>query len=151
MPLEKLIYRWAAMNPCIVDEDDSSDYLGSEPLDQALADRFGLIVEVGDWENLSIEDQRLVANPAGDGEPSDDSGRLKCWLDQARARFIGLLEEFRSVIKIIEQGKTPDNGMPYQHKRMIQFNGERSVQTDQNALPGFTIARYGNHGGQPVI
>jgi len=121
MPLENLIYRWAAMNPCIVDEDDSSDYLGSEPLDQALADRFGLIVEVGDWENLSPEDQRLVANPAGDGEPSDDNGRLKCWLEQARNRFTSLMEEFRPVIKIIEQGKTPDNGMPPQHKRMIEY------------------------------
>ena len=121
MQLENLIYRWAAMNPCIVDEDDNSDYLGSEPLDQALADRFGLIVEVGDWEYLSKEDQRLVANPAGDGEPSDDNGRLKCWLEQARSRFTTLLEEFRPVIKVIEQGKTPDNGMPHQHSRMIEY------------------------------
>jgi MoxR-like ATPase len=121
MQLENLIYRWAAMNPCIVDEDDSSDYLGSEPLDQALADRFGLIVEVGDWEDLSREDQCLVANPAGDGEPSDDSGRLKCWLEQARSRFTLLLEEFRPVIKVVEKGKTPDNGMPHQHARMIEY------------------------------
>jgi MoxR-like ATPase len=121
MPLENLIYRWAAMNPCIVDEDDSSDYLGSEALDQALADRFGLIIEVGDWENLSTEDQRLVANPAGDGELSADHGQLKYWLEQARLRFTELLEEFRPVIKVIEQGKTTVNVIPHQHARMIEY------------------------------
>lgn len=121
MQLENLRYRWAAMNPCIVDEDDSSDYLGSEPLDQALADRFGLVVEVGDWENLSKEDQRLVANPAGDGEPSVDDGRLKCWLDQARSRFTELLEEFRPVIKAVEQGKKPNDRVPHQYALMIEY------------------------------
>lgn len=42
-PLTRLVYRWAAMNPPPTDEDlddGNADYIGSEPLDAALADRF---------------------------------------------------------------------------------------------------------------
>jgi len=35
MPLPKLAHRWAAMNPPATDQNDASDYLGSEPLDPA--------------------------------------------------------------------------------------------------------------------
>ena len=58
--LEKLIYRWAAMNPCGPDQSGDS-YDGSEPLDQALADRFAFIVEVPDWDDMSYETQRAIA------------------------------------------------------------------------------------------
>ena len=46
-PLARLVYRWAAMNPPPTDEElDEGDalYLGSEPLDAALADRFPYII-----------------------------------------------------------------------------------------------------------
>ena len=62
-PLTRLVYRWAAMNPPPSDEElDEGDalYLGSEPLDAALADRFPYIMSVPDWDELSPSDQRRV-------------------------------------------------------------------------------------------
>ena len=58
--LKKLRYRWAAMNPPPRDDDpDGRDnYLGAEPLDPALADRFSFIIEVPDWESLSDVEKR---------------------------------------------------------------------------------------------
>ena len=52
--LENLRYRWAAMNP-IVDDAESEDYLGTIPLDPALADRFAYILEVPSWKKLTAE------------------------------------------------------------------------------------------------
>ena len=37
--LERLRYRWAAMNPCSADQGGTRSYSGSEALDPALADR----------------------------------------------------------------------------------------------------------------
>ena len=62
-PLARLVYRWAAMNPPPTDEElDEGDalYLGSEPLDAALADRFPYIMSVPDWDDLSPSDQKKV-------------------------------------------------------------------------------------------
>ena len=62
-PLSRLVYRWAAMNPPPTDEElDEGDalYLGSEPLDAALADRFPYIMSVPDWDDLSPSDQKKV-------------------------------------------------------------------------------------------
>jgi MoxR-like ATPase len=60
--LENLRFRWAAMNPPAPDEPDanalaSAYYLGSEPLDPALTDRFPFIVAVPNWGNLSKADR----------------------------------------------------------------------------------------------
>lgn len=75
MPLETLLYRWAAMNPPSPDEPDfdnlSTDvYLGSEPLDPALIDRFPFVIPVPNWRDLEKEDRRrmLSFNPE-DKEP----------------------------------------------------------------------------------
>jgi MoxR-like ATPase len=58
--LESLRYRWAAMNPPATEHSDSG-YLGSEPLDPALADRFAYIVRMPDWEALSeVEQLRVI-------------------------------------------------------------------------------------------
>lgn len=62
-PLLRLAYRWAAMNPPPTDEElDEGDalYLGSEPLDAALADRFPYIMSVPDWDDLTPADQKKV-------------------------------------------------------------------------------------------
>ena len=59
LALEGLRYRWAAMNPPSNDDDDHG-YLGSEPLDTALADRFALIVEMPGWTSLSEAEQIAV-------------------------------------------------------------------------------------------
>ena len=59
--LEKLRYRWAAMNPAANgDHDDEEQYLGAEPLDPALADRFGFLIEVPDWSDLSEAERTEV-------------------------------------------------------------------------------------------
>lgn len=62
--LEKLRYRWAAMNPPPTDDQEPGDvYLGAEPLDPALADRFGFLIEVPDWCDLSdAEKQELLVD-----------------------------------------------------------------------------------------
>jgi len=61
IPLEKLTYRWAAMNPPPSDEQDERDiYLGAEPLDPALADRFGFLIEVPDWCDLDTEEKSTI-------------------------------------------------------------------------------------------
>ena len=61
--LSRLVDRWAAMNPPPTDEELEGDdglYLGSEPLDAALADRFPYILSVPDWDDLSPSDQKKV-------------------------------------------------------------------------------------------
>ncbi|MFP6901514.1 MAG: MoxR family ATPase [Opitutales bacterium] len=57
--LDDLRYRWAAMNPPI-SEDDDDGYLGSEPLDPALADRFAFIVQVPSWNEYDEEEQLAI-------------------------------------------------------------------------------------------
>ncbi|MBP8926848.1 MAG: AAA family ATPase [Pseudomonadales bacterium] len=86
--LESLRFRWAAMNPCSADQQDNGEYLGSEALDPALADRFAIIVEVGDWAGLSDAQQRLVANPGGEGLLANDNGALRTDIEGWRACFV---------------------------------------------------------------
>jgi MoxR-like ATPase len=98
LALTRLRYRWAAMNPCTTDQSAGEEYLGVEPLDPALADRFAVILEVGDWEALSDADRRLVANPAGEGVVADDGGRLKAELAQWQSAFAAQLDHCPSPI-----------------------------------------------------
>ena len=60
--LEDLRYRWSAMNPPAgpdtLDEDDA--YVGSVPLDPALADRFGFVLDLPAMEDLSPQARRQV-------------------------------------------------------------------------------------------
>ncbi len=61
LPLEKLRYRWAAMNPPPdAGEDDDETYLGAEPLDPALADRFAFILPVPPWQSLNNTARRRI-------------------------------------------------------------------------------------------
>src|SRR3954469_5161819 len=87
LALSKLRYRWAAMNPCSSDQSGGEEYLGAEPLDPALADRFAVILEVGDWDSLSDADRRRVAHPVGEDTISDDGGELKAALAGWQAAF----------------------------------------------------------------
>lgn len=82
--LEKLIYRWGAMNPAPTgDEDEELVYAGAEPLDPALADRFGFILEVPTWSDLSEDEKKTIL------------------LDQ----FLGRHEFPITVPKLVEDGK----------------------------------------------
>jgi len=85
--LERLVYRWAAMNPCNNDQDGSEAYSGSEPLDPALADRFGLFVRAGEWAEFSDAEKLAIANPAGEGAKSPRSDDLKTRINAWRLQF----------------------------------------------------------------
>jgi MoxR-like ATPase len=90
--LPDLVHRWAAMNPPLVDGE--GDYIGSEALDSALADRFAFHVTVPGWQSLPEGIQRRILResqtPAGhEGLPTllasvrewaEEVGRL--WGDQ---------------------------------------------------------------------
>jgi MoxR-like ATPase len=60
--LERLVYRWAAMNPPAGNDVDDGDtvYYGSEPLDIALSDRFALVITMPDWRTFSQAEQEQV-------------------------------------------------------------------------------------------
>jgi MoxR-like ATPase len=85
--LPSLQYRWAAMNPCVLDDTTGDSYAGVEPLDPALADRFALLVSVGDWSDLGEDDRRAVADPAGEGRVTDDGGALRAQVGAWQAMF----------------------------------------------------------------
>lgn len=93
IPLPKLRYRWAAMNPASVDQGSGGDYLGSEPLDAALADRFAIVLEVGDWSSLSRADRHRVADPSTEGAIADDGGALARKIATWRSEFLETLPE----------------------------------------------------------
>jgi MoxR-like ATPase len=62
MRLDDLEHRWAAMNPPSA-ADSFDGYLGAEPLDAALADRFHFIIGVPSWRQLTrAQREALVAN-----------------------------------------------------------------------------------------
>jgi MoxR-like ATPase len=75
------------MNPVSADQGGGEEYAGSEALDPALADRFAVIVEVGDWDALDEVQQRLVANPAGEGRLANDGGALRALVQGWRRTF----------------------------------------------------------------
>ena len=68
--LEKLRYRWAAMNPPPRPDDpgDEDVYLGAEPLDPALADRFAFLIPVPSWQQLSEAEKRALLSDQFRGE-----------------------------------------------------------------------------------
>jgi MoxR-like ATPase len=71
IPLEKLCYRWAAMNPPPMPdelEDNLDVYFGTEPLDPALADRFNFIIEVPSWQQLSNEEKHAILRDQFSGQ-----------------------------------------------------------------------------------
>lgn len=92
-PLSRLVYRWAAMNPPPTDDDldgDDALYLGSEPLDAALADRFPYVVAVPDWKDLSDDDQAHVLSDQFAGRHEFPLA-IRDLIAEARARYEALV------------------------------------------------------------
>ena len=87
LPLKKLRYRWAAMNPCTSDQGGPEDYSGSEALDPALADRFALIVNASDWRDLTTEQQQAIVAPSGEGVVTPRNAELCKAIAGWRAQF----------------------------------------------------------------
>lgn len=101
VPLASLRYRWAAMNPSLTDQRSSAaaeSYLGTEPLDPALADRFSLFIHAVDWKDLSDSDRFGVADPSGEGQLAQDGGGLALAVAHWRAAFETRLLRFPAKI-----------------------------------------------------
>lgn len=96
--IERLRYRWAAMNPCSLDQSGDDIYEGSEPLDHALADRFAFIVQVPDWLELEESDRRAIADPRGEGLVSNDSYALYTAVEKWREEFVALKDNAASAL-----------------------------------------------------
>ena len=88
LPLKRLRYRWAAMNPCTSDQGGTEDYSGSEALDAALADRFALIVTAADWSELTVAQQQAIVAPSGEGRVTPPNEPLRTALAGWRERFL---------------------------------------------------------------
>lgn len=60
--LDKLKFRFVAMNPSYIneDEDETEEYFGTMPLDPALVDRFPFIIQVPTWNDLTKADKRKM-------------------------------------------------------------------------------------------
>jgi len=84
--LERLRFRWAALNPPPVGDADG-DYAGSEPLDLALADRFGFHVEVPDWLDFPETVREQVVRAGGVAPDPRAGAELQRVLAEARLRL----------------------------------------------------------------
>jgi len=83
LKLEKLRYRWAAMNPPVSLEsleEQSETYQGSLPLDPALADRFPYIVELPDFDKLGTGIRLKIIESGGlySGDGSEIKRLITC-------------------------------------------------------------------------
>lgn len=89
VPLRRLRHRWAAMNPPPRVDGPSADqeYVGAEPLDIALADRFAFVVNVPAFGDLTRAEQLQVL---------DRGGRLS---PDAAATFTEALASIRSALE----------------------------------------------------
>ena len=89
--LEGLRYRWAAMNPPATSDDDNG-YLGSEPLDTALADRFAFVIEMPGWGALNEAEQLAIIRATDLAPTAEDSKALTDVLLRAQAT-LALVDE----------------------------------------------------------
>jgi MoxR-like ATPase len=99
VPLEGLRFRWAAMNPPMM-EDDDHGYLGSEPLDAALADRFAFVAEMPSWESLSEADQLAIIGAASEPAEPGAAPALRSAIATAVAALPGLRETMGQAVAI---------------------------------------------------
>lgn len=86
--LERLVHRWAAMNPPPPEEAgvDEEIYEGSTALDPALADRFPFVVLVPTWESFGRRDRdALIGNGPAPLDPT--AAALGEALEQVRRRI----------------------------------------------------------------
>ncbi len=127
LELPDLRYRWAAMNPPVTDEDDDGGdappddpYLGSVPLDPALADRFAWVVEVPSLTDLSVAARRDVI--ARGGERSPRGPGLVRLVEETRAAFAGLGAAERSwAVSLVEAVIDPlrEANLPISGRRAV--------------------------------
>jgi len=100
LDLKSLQYRWAAMNPpaSIDGEAEGETYLGSEPLDVALADRFAFIIETPRWQDFTEEEKRAVLTEHSTLVDEKTSLLTKNLIKAARAIFGSQSDDFQSSV-----------------------------------------------------
>ena len=109
--LNKLRFRWAAMNPAATDQSDMESYTGSEPLDPALADRFALFMRAGDWDDLNDNERYAVASPSGEGKIATEDGRLLRRIERCRHLFLQQVESCpKNILDYVTTAVTALNG-----------------------------------------
>lgn len=102
LPLPRLRHRWAAMNPPPRPDagDDGTTYVGAEPLDVALADRFAFVLESPGFEDLSPADQRRLLERGSEESPGarealrDAVAALNAALPEAAERLRGRAADY---------------------------------------------------------
>lgn len=95
--LEGLVHRWAAMNPPS-GEDADNGYSGSEPLDAALADRFGYVVSMPDWRDFTPADRVALIRAAEHVQDGTGAAGLRSALVHTRRLVAGTSEAFREQV-----------------------------------------------------
>lgn len=91
--LNKLKYRWAAMNPPYVDEEENDlEYFGTSQLDPALADRFAFILNVPSWDELSNSDKKNMFKDLFKGEHEIDVD-INSLIKETKEMFFNLNQE----------------------------------------------------------
>jgi MoxR-like ATPase len=120
--LPRLVHRWAAMNPpaAFADDGDPEDaYLGSQPLDPALADRFGFVVALPALHEIGAADRRrLIAQ----GDAPIAAGRLSALVQDARRRA-ALSQEAQDAWAV----RWVDALVPLLVKARLPISGRRAV------------------------
>ncbi len=91
--LNKLKYRWAAMNPSYTDEEENDlEYFGTIPLDPALQDRFGFILNVPSWDELSNSDKKNIFKDLFENEHEVDCD-INLLINETKEVFSNLKKE----------------------------------------------------------
>jgi len=115
--LDKLRHRWAAMNPPAPEDADAASgdfYVGSEPLDPALVDRFPFVVPVPNWRQLARADRRRLVSGLSDYDEMDGIGfDLVAQVERCAALIPELEDALRdwlsdyvvSAVDLLEQAK----------------------------------------------
>lgn len=128
LPLPRLRYRWAAMNPPApldgAEDGKAPEYAGAEPLDVALADRFAFVVHAPSLAELSPEDQRLVLS-APPWSPEEARPPLLEALEAAR-RALPDVEKAESATaaeySLLVAGQLETAGYPLSTRRAVQLS-----------------------------
>lgn len=131
LPLERLRYRWAAMNPPVADDGGSDDqvdtYVGASPLDPALADRFPWVLTVPRLLDLSAGDRSQVIAHGGQA-PVAEAG-VADLVDEARGRLSAASASARAWAGAWVEGLL----VPL-HEMQLDLSGRRAVALASSAL-----------------
>jgi MoxR-like ATPase len=126
MNLGNLRYRWSAMNPPSpdnpeLDASSSEYYLGSEPLDPALTDRFPFIIPVPTWRDMSRDDRRRILSMrsqfSSNGTVSEFERPLAEVVEECQALLYqieeelgdGLVDYMVAVMDLLEKARLPQS------------------------------------------